>query len=770
MTLAQESPFPVDNTSQNNESYTVALAGNPNVGKSTIFNALTGENQHVGNWPGKTVEKKEGHLQLGGHQVVLVDLPGTYSLSAYSVEEIVSRDFLVSEHPAVVVAVVDASNLERNLYLVTQIIELNVPLLLVLNMADVARGRGILLDKARLSANLNGVPIIETIGTDGAGLDTLRQTLQHALERQQNSTNTIRYTPHLEKAVADLMPTLEAHPEALAHYPARWVALKLLEEDEDILQRLEHHGYAGLLRRAAEVRADVAIATGEDAETLISDGRYGFIQNVLRDAVRRTHDDNLTSSDKIDRVLTHRWLGAPIFLVLMWLMFQVTANVSAPMLDWVDGVIAEPITRWLMALISIIGLSGTWVESLLVDGVVAGVGGVLVFVPVLMSLYVVLGALEDSGYMARATFVMDRAMRALGLHGKSFIPMMVGFGCTVPAVYATRTLENETDRKITGFLLTFMSCGARLPVYVVIGAAFFGAGSGNLIFALYLVGIVVALLTGFALRHTVYKNNPPPPFVMELPPYRFPRARYIIGQMWERTSDFIQGATTVILVTSVVLWFLMAIPMRDGAFNDVALEDSLFGSVAQTISPVFAPAGFGEWEATGSLVTGFVAKEVVIGTMSQIYLGVAEENAVDNTVEAEVVEEVPTFIEDLGFIASSFGEATLLTVQETINIIPRTVNLVPAIEMGEADFLGVDGEEDDTTALESALTSHFTPLTALAFMVFVLLYTPCMATVGAMRAEFGTRWTIYQVLYTLGIAWLGAVLVFQIGTLLGFGV
>jgi ferrous iron transport protein B len=364
--------------------------------------------------------------------------------------------------------------------------------------------------------------------------------------------------------------------------------------------------------------------------------------------------------------------------------------------------------------------------------------------------------------MARAAFVMDRVMRAMGLHGKSFLPMLVGFGCTVPAVYATRTLENEDDRKLTGFLVTFMSCGARLPVYVVIGAAFFGAAAGNLIFGIYLLGIAVALLTGWALKKTVYRNKPSQPFVMELPPYRTPRLRDVWRQTWERTSSFIRKAGTVILAASIVIWLLMAVPVTsDGSFNDVAPEDSVFGTVSEAASPIFAPAGFGEWQSTGALITGFVAKEVVVGTMSQIFVGEAEEPVAD--------APTPTLGDDLAEIGTGFGEAAILTGQEIVNIVPRTVNLIPGVSMPEANFLGGGGAEDDTTALESALTGVFSPLAAVAFTVFILLYTPCMVTVAAMRHEFGTRFMAYQIAYTFAIAWIAAVIVYQGGTLLGLG-
>lgn len=745
------------------QALTIALAGNPNVGKSTIFNALTGSRQHVGNWPGKTVEKKEGRLRLDQQDVLLVDLPGTYSLTAYSMEEIISRDFIINERPQVVISVVDAANLERNLYLVTQVLEMEVPVIIVLNMSDVARSRGVSINAELLSQNLNGAPVIETVGNSGVGLDTLKAAI-----RQVTHTHTtakpvrVTYDETLEREIAALETAALQIPTITETYHARWLAIKLLEGDQDMTERMENAGHTALIDMAQAASERIENTTGDDAETLITDGRYSFISSIVSGALTRPKNALETRSDKIDRVLTHRLYGVPIFLLLMWIVFQFTANVSAPFLDWVDGVIAGPLTRWISALIGAVGLGGTWFEALLTDGIVAGVGGVLVFVPVLMSLYLAIGVLEDSGYMARAAFVMDRVMRSMGLHGKSFLPMLVGFGCTVPAVYATRTLENEDDRKLTGFLVTFMSCGARLPVYVVIGAAFFGAQAGNLIFAMYVLGIGVALATGWALKRTVYRNKPPQPFVMELPPYRMPHMRDVWRQMWERTSGFVRKAGTIILASSIVIWLLMAIPINDqGSFNDVAPQDSVFGTLSHAVAPVFAPAGFGDWQSAGALITGFVAKEVVVSTMSQIIVGEAEEEISD--------EPAPTFADDLGEIGATFLDASVLTVQEIVNIVPRTVNIIPVIHMPEADFLGVAEEIEDTTALESGLRNIFTPLAAVAFTVFVLLYTPCMVTVAAMRHEFGTRFMAYQIAYTFVVAWVASVIVYQGGMLFGLG-
>jgi ferrous iron transport protein B len=755
-------------------SPTIALAGNPNVGKSTLFNALTGSRQHVGNWPGKTVEKKEGVLQMGEQEILVVDLPGTYSLSAYSLEEIIARDFIINEAPRAVVAVVDAANLERNLYLVSQLIELDVPVIVALNMTDIAANQGLMISSQDLSRRLGGIPVIETVGNRRLGIDHLKKAIAEVANNPHKAQVQTHYSKEIRDELDNLKATIAEKKPLGNDVPDAYLALKLLENDQAIIDDLKDRKLDWLVADAEAARERIEKAAGEDTETIIADQRYQFIGSVVDSVLERPRETTLTRSDKIDQIVTHRIWGLPIFLVMMWLVFQFTANVSAPLLDWVDFLINEIVYGWGTRLTGAIGLGGTWLQALVTDGIIAGVGGVLVFVPVLLFMYFALAVLEDSGYMARAAFVMDRVMRWMGLHGKSFLPMIVGFGCTVPAIYATRTLENETDRKLTGFLATFMSCGARLPVYVIFGAAFFGAASGNLIFSMYLLGILIALITGFVLKKTVYKSQPPAPFVMELPPYRFPRLKDVWGHMWERTRGFIIKAGTVILGVSVALWLLMAIPAQAdaGSFNDVASEDSVFGVVSGTIAPVFKPAGFGSWQASGSLITGFLAKEVVVGTMNQIYVDEAL-TAEDAAPQGTLPE--PTFGEDLGAITIGLGEAVVLTVQETINILPRTINLVPGVQIGELNLLGAEEEGENTTRLEAALIHSFTQsagskqagtIAAVAFNVFVLLYVPCMVAVAAMRQEFGARWMWTQIAYTLVLAWTASVLVFQIGKLI----
>ncbi len=565
----------------------------------------------------------------------------------------------------------------------------------------------------------------------------------------------ITYKPDVEQEINGLASIIENTP-ALQRYNPRWLAVQLLEDDETLLEQVRNaDGGRAVIQALEQSQARLQGVYGEDPDMALTDQRYGFINQLVQATVRRPAQAEMTLSDKIDAIVTHRLLGIPIFLALMWVVFKLTTDVAGPFIDWVDGVIGGPLTNGIVALLGMVGLGGSWFESLVVDGIIAGVGGVLVFVPVLMSLYLALAVLEDSGYMARAAFVMDRLMHALGLHGKSFMPMVIGFGCTVPAFYATRTLENEKDRILTGLLVPFMSCGARLPVYVLLAAIFFPAASGLVIWSMYMLGIVVAIVLGIILKHTLFNNKEQSPFIMELPPYRMPTLRNIWFLMWERTSAFLKKAWTVIMATSVVIWVLIAIPTGgSGSFANTEMDQNGFSAISGTLAPLFAPLGFGSWEASGALVTGFVAKEVVVSTMAQIY----------KVEEAEEAAEPTTFTEDVTSIFTSLGS----TIMDALKAIPGIVGI---------DVTGDGGEEEaEPTDLMTAIRSGFEQssgghgaLAALAFMVFVLLYTPCMVAVAAEWQELGTKWTWVSIIGQSVLAWLAALLIFQGGLLLGLG-
>ncbi|HEX2989508.1 MAG TPA: ferrous iron transport protein B, partial [Anaerolineales bacterium] len=468
--------------------------------------------------------------------------------------------------------------------------------------------------------------------------------------------------------------------------------------------------------------------------------RYGYINGVVRQSLHRPLIDRLTLTDRIDNIVTHKWLGLPVFFAVMYIVFRLVIDVSAPFLDWTDAVINGPLANGIRFLLDLLP-APLWLRSLLIDGIVAGVGGVLVFVPGLLILYFFLALIEDSGYMSRAAFVMDRFMRIVGLHGKSFIPMILGFGCAVPAIYATRTIASRRDRVLTALLVPLMSCSARLPVYVVFGLAFFGAKAGTVIWGMYALGILVAMIAGMIFTRTILKPDVSSAFVLELPPYRRPALKSVLIHMWENTREFVRKAGTTILTASIVMWILLNMPW--GVANQ---RDSYFGKFSGAIAPVFAPLGFGNWETGGALVSGFMAKEIVVSTMSQVYLGDMEET-----------EVVPTTLaEDLSFIGTGFVEATLRSGKILLSILPGV------------DLIGAETESEDTV-LSLALREHFSTLSAVALLVFVLLYVPCVATLGAIKHEFGRSWAVTSAIYQTVVAWIVAFLIYQGGRLLGLG-
>jgi ferrous iron transport protein B len=550
------------------------------------------------------------------------------------------------------------------------------------------------------------------------------------------------YGGKLEREITRLIESFAEYKLDTGRYPQRWLAIKLLEADADILGhvcKLPNGGYViALAQQSAE---KIKSMLGDDADMLIADRRYGFINGVVRQALHRPRMDRITFTDRIDDIVTHKWLGLPIFFAMMYVMFRLVIDVSSPFLDWMDSTINGPIARWLSFILDLT-TAPAWIHSLVIDGIVAGVGGILVFVPGLLILYFFLALLEDSGYMSRAAFVMDRFMRVIGLHGKSFIPMILGFGCAVPAIYATRTIASRRDRTLTALLVPLMSCSARLPVYVVFGLAFFGSRAGTVIWAMYALGILVAMLAGMVFTRTILKPDVSSAFVLELPPYRQPALKSVLIHMWENTREFVRKAGTVILFASLVMWLLLNLP-----WGVADQRDSYFGRVSGAISPVFAPLGFGTWQTTGALVSGFMAKEIVVSTMSQVYLS--------GTVGEEPVEAT-TFGEDITGIGLGFADAAVISGKILLSIIPG-VNLMDV----EA--------ESQNTALSRALRENFTPLSATALLVFVLLYVPCVATLGAIRHEFGTSWAVTSAIYQTVVAWVAAFMVYQGGRLLGLG-
>lgn len=549
------------------------------------------------------------------------------------------------------------------------------------------------------------------------------------------------YGSKIEREIARMMSKFDEINFDTARYSKRWLAIKLLEKDADILERVQSmQGGETIVAYAKECAAHVESMLGEEFDLLTADRRYGYINGIVRQALQRPLIDRITLTDRLDNVVTHKWLGLPIFFAVMYIVFRLVIDVSSPFLDWTDAVINGPIANWISLLLNLMP-TPQWIRSLLIDGIIAGVGGVLVFVPGLVILYFFLALLEDSGYMSRAAFVMDRFMRIVGLHGKSFIPMILGFGCAVPAIYATRTIASRRDRVLTALLVPLMSCSARLPVYVVFGLAFFGARAGTVIWAMYALGIVVAMLAGMVFTRTILRPDVSSAFVLELPPYRQPALKSVLIHMWENTREFVRKAGTTILSVSIVMWLLLNLPW--GVGNQ---RDSYFGKFSATIAPVFAPLGFGNWETGGALLSGFMAKEIVVSAMSQIYLGNVSTVPVQPTI----------IIQDITSIGKGFVDAGISSGKILLSILPG-VNLVSQTSQSE------------DTLLSLALREKFSTLSAISLLVFVLLYVPCVATLGAIKHEFGTSWAVTSAIYQTVVAWVFAFIVYQGGLLLGFG-
>ena len=595
------------------ENLTIALAGNPNSGKTTIYNALTGARQHIGNYPGVTVEKKESTITYNNQQLKIIDLPGTYSLTAYSVEEVVARNVIINEKPDVVVDIIDSSNLERNLYLAVQLMELRIPLVFVFNMKDMAQEMGIKVDIKSLS-NLFGVPIVETVGSKGDGVKNILDEAIKAAQVPEIKYPVITYDKVIEKYVNSVEELIKQHSTNIENYNTRWLAVKLLEGDKDVMQVVPSPIVAEEVKRA---EIDINKMLGDSPETAIASARYGFISGACQECVTTTVEARHNMSDAIDSVLVNRVLGIPIFLGLMYLVFQLTFTLGDPFMGWIEqffGFLGDKASAL---------ISHDLLRSLIVDGIIGGVGGVIVFLPNIIFLFIAIAILEASGYMARVAFIMDKVMHKIGLHGKSFIPFLIGFGCSVPAIMATRTLDNQRDRILTMLVTPFMSCGARLPIYLLIIPAFFDKNQALVLWIVYLIGIVMAIVIAKILGMTVLKGESAP-FVMELPPYRIPTLKGVLMQMWERSWLYLKKAGTIILLSTIIIWFTTYFGFVDGRFTMLSedqIGSSILAMIGNAIAWIFAPLGWGNWQAAVASITGLVAKENIVGTLGILYGG-----------------------------------------------------------------------------------------------------------------------------------------------------
>lgn len=681
----------------------VALAGNPNSGKTTVFNMLTGARHHVGNYPGVTVEKVEGRRKYKDHSLRLVDLPGTYSLTAYSTEELVARHFILDERPDVVVDVLDASNLERHLYLATQLMEMRTPLVLALNMSDVAKSQGLEFDLKRLETLLNA-RIVPMVASKGKGMNELLDAVVATAADSTPICPLIPYGRDIENELDKIQNLLTgADADLCDRYGTRWVALKLLEGDTEIFSRVKH---SDLLAQVETSQTHLKTIFGDTPDIIIADRRYGFISGACQEAVKHTVLTRHDISDKIDVVLTHPMLGLWIFGALMYLVFYLTFTLGEYPMSWL-----ESLFDWLGSTVIALwpGEHLLWLQSLLVDGIIAGVGGVVVFLPNILLLFLGIAFLEDTGYMARAAFIMDRIMHKIGLHGKSFIPMLIGFGCSIPAIMATRILENRRNRLATMLVIPLMSCGARIPIYALLIPAFFPAHlRGPVMFLIYIIGIVAAILCINLLRRSILKGESVP-FVMELPPYRMPTAKGLMIHMWDRGWMYLKKAGTIILGLSIVLWFLMSFPaVPEGKFDHLSEEElhaasmqySFAGRIGKTIEPVIRPMGF-DWKIGTALIGATMAKEVFVTQLSIVY------------------------------------------------------------------SLGGDDEDEETLSLlRQRLRADYSPLQGFCIMLFCLLSTPCIATVAITKKESGAwKWALFQFFGLTIMAYITTSLVFQMGSL-----
>ncbi|MBN2010162.1 ferrous iron transport protein B [candidate division KSB1 bacterium] len=730
----------------------IAIAGNPNAGKTSIFNALTGQSQHVGNYPGVTVEQKIGRIDYDGYTLEFVDLPGTYSLSAFSIEEMVARDFVLREKPDVIIDVLDSTNLERNLYLCLQFQELGMPIVGVLNMSDEARRNGISIDEKQLGIIL-GIPFVKTIGSRGIGMqELLGKTLAVAQGRIPSNVRHLNYGVELETQHNRIIQSLQSDPTFVDNFPPHWIAIKLLENDSDAVTKIQkqHVSSESVLATAHDSREWIRKHFGEDSEIVVGEQRYAYIHGACREVVQTEESPNRSDyTEMIDRIVLNKYCGLGIFVGIMFMIYQLTFKLGRPLSDYIDHLFG-----WIQTVVQSILPNGI-IKDLIVEGIIGGVGGVLVFFPIVVLLFLGLSFLEDTGYLARAAFVMDKFMHLFGLHGRSFIPMMVSTGCAVPGVMSARTLVNPKDRVLTIMIAPLMMCSAKTPVIAMLTAAFFPKYAGTVFWSIWIIGWLVSLLIAKLFRNTIYKGEASP-FVMELPPYRMPTLRGIFTHMWEKSWSYVKKAGTFILAASIIIWFILYFPRSQETVqsyqnkmgvlttaytehlatltsenerqlvteqylqqvsiiqNQLArdeLEHSVGGRLGRFIEPMFKPCGF-DWRLDIALMAGFAAKEVIISTMGIVY---------------------------------GIGESDL-----------------------EADIAG----EHIASPLKQKLSNdpHYHPGNMLALMIFVLIYVPCLATLAVVKKELGKwRYPLFLAGYTLFFAWLLAVIVFQGTRLLGIG-
>lgn len=725
-------------------SLTIAIAGNPNCGKSALFNLFTGIRQKTGNWPGVTVDRKEGRCELDGIQTAVIDLPGIYSLDAASPDEEVTRDYLLSREAQLIVNVLDASNLERNLYLSVQLLEMGVPLVIALNMMDIARKRGIQLDMQRLSETL-GCPVVPVVAVSKEGFSELQARILGVIQGKESGGFPLAHEEAITQAISELEIDLNQVEDADNR---RWLALKLLEGDPHAQNYVSEQSY----QKAIRLNHSIAERTGSETDIHIANSRFSHAHALASQCIRHQGQPGATLTDRIDRLVLGRWLGIPFFLLAMYLMFLFSINIGGAFIDFFDGVagafLVDGVAYWLESL-----NAPQWLVLVLAHGVGAGLQVVATFIPIIAALYLFLSVLEDSGYMARAAFVMDRAMRAIGLPGKAFVPLIVGFGCNVPAVMATRTLEDARERKLTILMNPFMSCGARLPVYALFVAAFFPSNGQNLVFLLYLTGIGVAILTGLIMKRTLLPGESTG-FMMELPPYHLPTLKGVLLRSWDRVRLFLKEAGQVIVVMVLIINLLNSIG-ADGSFGNQDSDNSVLSVASQTITPIFAPMGIHEdnWPAVVGIFSGVLAKEVVVGTLDSLYTRLA---AQDNGASEEQTH----------FELGSALAAAAATIPANLSEIGAAFKDPLGLDIGDVSSTqSAASEQAVSEDVFGAMARRFDGQAgAFAYLLFILLYFPCIATIGAIIRETSATWAVFVAGWTTGVAYFTATLFYQLAT------
>lgn len=728
---------------------TIALIGNPNCGKTTLFNDLTGTNQRTGNWPGVTVDQKMGHYHYNGTKTVVVDLPGVYSLDgeddSTGLDEVIARDYLLSTEADLILNIVDASNLERNLYLTTQIMEMGLPMVVALNMMDIAQDHDLDIDAQVLSQRM-GCPVSTMSAFLGEGIHEIKDIMNSYVDDPKNHPTFVTYPAVIEDAIHQLEPIVQqqGHNSKIA---PRWTALKLLEYENRVAPELQGQQIEQII---AKHRRQVHQLLHEDIDILVADTRYGYIRSLMQAAVQQTHQVNHSKSDQIDQIVLNRWIGIPLFLLVMYLMFFIAINIGGAFIDFFDIAVGTLFVDAPQTWLESVGTPG-WLTGI-ITAAGSGIQTVATFIPQIGLLFLILALLEDSGYMARAAFVMDKLMRFVGLPGKSFIPMLVGFGCNVPAIMATRTLEHKRDRMMTIMMNPFMSCGARLPVYALFAAAFFPRNGQNLVFGLYLIGIAAAVFTGFVMKNTIMQGEASP-LVMELPPYHIPKIKGVFLRAGDRLKTFLLKAGKMIVLMVMVLAFLNSVG-TDGSFGQQDSQNSVLSASSRTITPVFAPMGVQteNWPATVGIFTGVFAKEAMVGSLDSLYGQLA--------VEAAPSEADPPF---------NLGEniqAALVSIPTNMVSLGNQLLDPLGLNVGDVqDQSAVAEEQELSTSTFGQMAQRFGNSTAaFAYLLFVLMYFPCVAATGAVYRETNLGWTALVAAWTTGLAYWVATMFYQMAT------